>query len=241
MIIFKQYFHSSIYLMKLATIVIIIFINFFSSYAQFSDTVYCKYNKPPIIETSIAFIGVFSFAIMADAVVKTSIATKHSDFGDIYFDFMNNLGDGDYMLPATAVPLITSYILKDDKLKKTSTDAFKSALVAGLLTQGLKQTFGRARPNMDQGAYNFEFFRMEGSSYLALPSGHTSLAFSLFTPYAETYGRWLYIIPVSVGIARMYKNKHWFSDVVLGAAIGYYSGLLFTYSKSQKVIFTGNG
>ena len=75
---------------------------------------------------------------------------------------------------------------------------------------------------------------------MALPSGHTSLAFSLITPYAETYSRWLYVIPVSVGIARMYENKHWFSDVILGAAIGYFSGIAFTYRTNQKVLFSGN-
>lgn len=240
MIIFKQYFHSSINLMKLAIFLIILFGYILKSNAQYTDTLYTKYNKPSIVETSFAFVGMFSFAILADETVASAITTKHSNFGDIYFGFMNNLGDGNYMLPVAAIPLLTSYIIKDNKLKKTSYDAFKSALVAGLLTQGLKQTFGRARPYMEQGAYDFELFRMEGGEYRALPSGHTSLAFSLFTPYAETYSRWLYIFPVSVGIARMYKNKHWFSDVVLGAAIGYYSGLLFTYRKNQKLIFTGN-
>ncbi|HLW07688.1 MAG TPA: phosphatase PAP2 family protein, partial [Marinilabiliaceae bacterium] len=76
-------------------------------------------------------------------------------------------------------------------------------------------------------------------SYKSLPSGHASLAFAVFTPFAENYSRWLYAIPISVAFGRVYQNKHWFSDVVVGSSIGFISGWLFTHNKNVQLLPNG--
>lgn len=228
--------------MKSLTKLLVILLLFFvqqKNMAQFSDSL--KFIKPDLIHTSLIFTATFAAGILTDEFIQQTFQNNQNSFGDKYFDVMNSFGDTKYAIPLVLSPLLASYLFKDKKLKKTSYDAIKSAIVTGLITQGFKQAFGRARPYMDIGAYDFDLFRLGGNDYLALPSGHTSLAFSIFTPFAETYSRWLYIVPVSVGLARIYKNKHWFSDVVLGAALGYFSGRYFTFKEKSSIVFKGNG
>lgn len=102
-----------------------------------------------------------------------------------------------------------------------------------------KNLLGRARPDRDPGnPFNFGLGRgfRGGSDYRAMPSGHTAAAFAAAaavtaesgelwpeaTPYLATT---LYTGAALVGVSRMYHNRHWASDVVMGAAVGTFSGL----------------
>jgi membrane-associated phospholipid phosphatase len=111
--------------------------------------------------------------------------------------------------------------------------------VSGQVTGLLKGLFGRSRPYAAAGdARDFEFGGGFGSSVRrSFPSGHTSMAFTLASVIdEETSHRWprarRIIVPLAygaatgVGLARMYNDKHWASDVALGAAIGTLSGKL---------------
>lgn len=202
------------------------------------DTSYCHKNDAT---TATILIGsAFITGLLADELINNSIQQNNSSILESYFNTMNYLGDGTVVLPLLAVPWLTGYLTKNEKLQRTSERAFKSAIVSGAITELIKVSTGRSRPYMGNGAYDYELFRLEGTDYKSFPSGHTSLAFAIFTPFAETYSEWFYLIPISVGISRMYKNKHWLSDVELGAAIGYFSGRYFQYRDKAIVLFTGN-
>lgn len=69
--------------------------------------------------------------------------------------------------------------------------------------------------------------RPDGSSYNSFPSGHTAQAFAAATFLSEEYGRrykWIpyaaYGTATSVGSLRMANNRHYISDVLMGAGIG---------------------
>lgn len=69
--------------------------------------------------------------------------------------------------------------------------------------------------------------RPDGSSYTSFPSGHTAQAFAAATFLSEEYrGRfpWMpyaaYGTAATVGLLRMANNRHYISDVLLGAGIG---------------------
>jgi hypothetical protein len=69
--------------------------------------------------------------------------------------------------------------------------------------------------------------RPDGSAYTSFPSGHTAQAFAAATFLSEEYKDRLPWIPYaaygmasSVGLLRMANNRHYVSDVLLGAGLG---------------------
>jgi membrane-associated phospholipid phosphatase len=190
------------------------------------DTTDIRVFRTAGIATATAFAG----AYFMDASVNNFFEENRKPFLNHYTSIANPLGDKWVILPANVLIYGGGLLLKDEKLEKTSLNALKSVLTTGILTEGSKQLFGRARPDLDKGPSFFDpfpIFRSNNSQYKSLPSGHASLAFAFFTPFAEAYSEWLYLIPASVAFSRVYKNKHWTSDVILGSAIGFAAGYFF--------------
>lgn len=66
--------------------------------------------------------------------------------------------------------------------------------------------------------------RPDLSNKHSFPSGHVALAFTgaelLRTEYGNLYGIAGYALASSVALLRLYNNRHWFNDVLMGAGIG---------------------
>ena len=93
-------------------------------------------------------------------------------------------------------------------------DMLDAAVVNFTYTQILKVTVGRERP--------------DGSDNQSFPSGHTSQAFAMASVAQHHYG-WkigvsAYALAGLMGASRIHEDKHWLSDVVAGAALGYIAG-----------------
>lgn len=102
-----------------------------------------------------------------------------------------------------------------------------------------KNLLGRARPDRDpDDPFNFEFARgfHGGSDFRSFPSGHSAGAFAFAAAVSsEVRVHWpgaapfatpaLYVGATLVAASRMYHNRHWASDVLIGAGIGTFSGL----------------
>lgn len=91
-------------------------------------------------------------------------------------------------------------------------DAFSIALMASVVNT-LKHTVKEKRP--------------DGSNSRSFPSGHTATAFMCATMLHKEYGHispWIsiggYTVATATGVSRILNNKHWISDVMVGAGIG---------------------
>lgn len=115
----------------------------------------------------------------------------------------------------------------------------EAVVLATGITGALKGALGRSRPYVtaDTNPRDFKFGKgFAGEDRSSFPSGHTTVAFAAASSVTSEAQRvwpghtWI-VAPVMyggatlVGLSRMYHNKHWASDVVLGAGIGTFSGI----------------
>lgn len=125
-------------------------------------------------------------------------------------------------------------------LAKTGFRAVETITVSGGVTWLLKQVFGRARPDVppnDPGDWEWgRGFGKPDGDYLSMPSGHATAAFAFATAVtrsvtreAPEHARWVGVVTygsaTATAFARIYKDRHWLSDVVGGAGVGIVTGL----------------
>jgi membrane-associated phospholipid phosphatase len=121
----------------------------------------------------------------------------------------------------------------------------ESVAVAETLTQAIKFTSGRQRPYVHYGHVNppdgtgpTDFPSLSSEANLSFPSGHTSLAASIGTSAAmlatfegSSAAPWLWagtgVVTAATGTLRMISEEHYFTDVLVGAALGAGCGVLF--------------
>jgi membrane-associated phospholipid phosphatase len=114
----------------------------------------------------------------------------------------------------------------------------EAVLVGDGITYVLKGVMGRSRPYVSNGTTprDFDWGRGFSSGDLqSFPSGHSTTAFAAAAAVTDETTIWwprstwiigpvMYSGATLVGLSRMYHNKHWASDVALGALIGTFSG-----------------
>lgn len=171
----------------------------------------------------------FFLSFTFDRGIVDGIQSIKSDNFKNYLDFVNELG-GNMAFGGMALSYLAGVAGENSKLQDFSITSLESMLLAGGTSVLIKFLVGRARPTSSSTPYKFKPFNLD-DEYQALPSGHTSVAFAWLTVFANYYGNnndilkyVSYALATSVAIARVYKNRHWFSDCVLGAMIGFYFG-----------------
>jgi hypothetical protein len=137
-----------------------------------------------------------------------------------YLDVTNELGG-----PLAAIPLVgvfeASLFTGNTRFQDAAFTSLQAWVYSGMLSGALKMVFGRARPESGGDPGDFGFF----SGNTSYPSGHTTAAFAIITPWVmyyphvATYG--LFALSGSTAIARIALDKHWPTDVLAGAALGY--------------------
>ena len=124
-------------------------------------------------------------------------------------------------LASTAAPSIGLPALWGDR--DGAWQAAGSFGATSIVTEGLKQTVARTRP--------------DGSNRKSFPSGHTSRSFAAAATLLNREGPALgvpaFLVASFVGVARVEGKKHYWSDVIVGAGIGTGIGLLLTKKRDE--------
>jgi len=115
-----------------------------------------------------------------------------------------------------------------------------SIIASGIIVPTIKFVTGRARPRENEGIATFHPFSLSYSTNSSFPSGHTTQAFAVASVIANHYDEtWVayssYTVASLVGVARIYHDAHFASDVLAGALIGTLVGKsVVTHNKSLR-------
>jgi len=166
-------------------------------------------------------------AFLADEPVKKFSQNNKSPFLDEVFKI-----DKYYHVEAMGLGIAAIYGYglgaKKEHTRLLGMRLLESTVYASLINLTTKVVLGRSRPLLEHGNMEFSPLNIDFNT-TSFPSGHTTLAFAYSTVLAAEYpGFWWkalwYGSATLVGGARIYHNYHWFSDVVMGAAMGYFVG-----------------
>ena len=181
--------------------------------------------------------------IALDEEIHSTFKDNRGSTTDGLAGIFEPFGNGAFTIPALATVYFLSHFHENEKAKRTTLIAMVSFLITGLYTTVLKASFGRHRPSTGDSSTSFDGFSIDHNSF---PSGHTSTAFAIATVFANEYEKTPYIKHISYGLAtltglsRINDEKHWASDVFIGAALGYFTSktLLRLHNNKKGQHFT---
>lgn len=181
---------------------------------------------------SVLFAGVVVFARLAtelhakgaipfDAPVQRWLHGHRSGALTSIMLFVTELGATRVLIP---LAVVSGGLLWLRGNKRAAIFVWVTGLGAGLMNQGLKLFFARARPD--------ELLRITGASGFAFPSGHSMGAAAVYGALALVAAtrfprlKWPVIslssaIVAAVGVSRAYLYVHFPSDVIAGWALGF--------------------
>jgi len=114
-----------------------------------------------------------------------------------------------------------------EKARQSAKLALTADLASALVVYGLKNAVNRPRPEGETERSNSSF-----------PSGHSTGAFALATVFSHQYPKLAipcYTAATGIALSRVYLGRHYPSDVLAGAVIGYTFGKMTLYF-SDKIL-----
>ena len=173
--------------------------------------------------------GVTALSFTLDKSIRNDMKRTHSSSMDNITNVGEKFGAGPYALALSGALYLSGQIVQDRELRKTGVMLAEAIFLNAIPTELLKVATGRSRPYTNEGNYDIDFFRINDEDN-SLPSGHTSTAFTIATVLSQRIDNTfasivLYSLAGLTAVQRIYGDRHWFSDVVLGAAIGTVVGL----------------
>ncbi len=154
--------------------------------------------------------------------------------------YITNFG-GIYEAYALAAFGTYGFVFKNIKMQTTTLLATQAYIAGSAVETVTKYLAGRTRPSSYKpgtepeptflGPFSKTGQKIGGRrSYSSFPSGHTTVAFAAATVFALEYKNHP-IVPVIaysaatlIGLSRITENKHWATDVLVGAALGFLTG-----------------
>jgi membrane-associated phospholipid phosphatase len=179
-------------------------------------------------------LGVVGIIMAFDQPIM-DVVQKNKDSGSMtaIADYGGQFGELGGLAPLVLGTLAYGLVFNNDNAKNAALSSLGAVLLGQLVVETLKSATHRSRPEDGKGPFDFGGFGL-GSDNTSMASGHSAAAWSVASVFAEEYGdehKWVpyvaYTVAALTSYSRMHKNKHWASDVVVGAAIGFVAGKVF--------------
>ena len=176
-------------------------------------------------------LGVAAFAQSWDDDVRSGV--RESRILDRPTSVSNIYGSSIFNLPVSFGIWSAGKATGRSHLTELGSGLLRTLVLTQLAVAPIKVTIGRERP--------------DGSNKLSFPSGHTANSVAIARFLHRTYGRGvgipLYIFSCFVAAGRIQDDRHFLSDVIVGAAIGGVVGNSVTLTESRILTIqpTGSG
>jgi membrane-associated phospholipid phosphatase len=195
-------------------------------------------RRMPSVDTAVVLGAGTAAALLALPVENPDASARRLEgwFFDGRIDSGDVYGNGLTQAAGAVGLLLGGRFAHRQALRDAGADLAASFLLASAATWAVKVAVRRRRPG--GGPYSF-------------PSGHTAVAFAS-VPVAWRHGGWRAglastALAISTGAARMEDRRHFLSDVLFGAAVGYAAGHAVVggttagHGMWDKLTFWGNG
>jgi membrane-associated phospholipid phosphatase len=160
-----------------------------------------------------AMLIVLATAFLLDVHVADWARQLRGPVLDGIVGVINPIGSGVTLLALCLV--LVALARSRPRLREGAGVGVMAFITAGLIEYTLKYVVGRPRPAAA------EPFNLELDSF---PSGHATSVFAVATALASAYPalRWpLYGLATAIALGRVYLSRHYLSDVIAGAFIGF--------------------
>jgi membrane-associated phospholipid phosphatase len=187
--------------------------------------------RPSLFSGKTAAVAGFVLAasLIADESLRGQLQAYRGQTSNALARVGNGLGEPRYVLPVIGAGLLVGQLTGQRSVTRVALRAGGAVAIAGGITTAVKFAIGRNRPRGDGDAD--EFRPLSGRN--SFPSGHTAVAFALATAIAqETRDPWSDAAPYGAAtltaLARLNDDRHWTSDVFVGALVGHLSARLLS-------------
>ena len=175
-----------------------------------------------------SIVGGTALLFTVDKSIRKFALANQTSLNDKIFNFDSFYGNGYTAIFTTGLYGIGLFS-GNSKIRELGLHASEAFIISGLVTGILKVMIGRRRPYAGDSHLYLKPFQFTNNDFQALPSGHTTVAFAVSTVMAHSWDNiywksFWYTSAGMVALSRSYHNKHWVSDVFLGAAVGYFVG-----------------
>jgi membrane-associated phospholipid phosphatase len=175
-----------------------------------------------------AVMGTTALAFTVDEDVRDFMHRNRTDFLDKYTVVGRQYGEVLTAGLLSGAVYFGGLASGNGEVRETGRMLIETLAYAGIITTVLKSAIGRSRPFLNEGAFEFRGLQFK-NEHISLPSGHSTVAFAMSSVLAarikNTYASiGLYSLAAFTAFQRMYDDKHWLSDTILGAAIGHFIG-----------------
>ncbi len=191
------------------------------------------------------FAGVTGVAILAytqDDVIRDAFQRNRTgglDNASKYF--FEPLGSAVITLPLSVGFWAVGELTDNQRAARVGLTSIKAMAITAVFTYAIKYATQRHRPHDDDPPDPRIWEGPFGSySSTSFPSGHSSMIFAVAAVFASEYRDriWVPIMSYSLAslaaVSRVYDDKHWASDVIIGSALGFFIGKFVYKSTIQN-------
>lgn len=165
----------------------------------------------------------------ADRSIQRAFQENRTDTSDNVANVFETMGFARTVLGANVALIGAGWLFREhesgNRLMRTALVSLESQLFVEGIVGVTKFGVGRTRPGEEDGTHTFVPFDSFDTSF---PSAHAARSFAVAAVFAEAYPQPVpalaYTSAALISLSRIYQNRHFASDVVAGAALGFFIG-----------------